>query len=154
VAAVLGVGGLVLAVFVGALGWMAWNERPPHAPPHATIGYERFLTLVRADAVRQIYYDNPTGVITGTLAKGRTEEGRSHFETRGPSGSLATPDVILLVDHHVVIGSEAGGPQPASGSDEGWLAHAFEWLPSLQAAFVVLAIVGVVGLIRIRHRAA
>jgi len=154
VGTIIAIGGIVLAVFAGALAWTAWNDRPPDSRPHVTVAYERFLALVRADAVQQIYYDNPTGVITGSLAEGQTEEGHSHFETRGPTGSLPTRDVILLVDHHVVIGSETGGPQPAERNRDPWWVFGLEWLQVLQVTFVVLAIVAVVGLIRIRHRAA
>ncbi|MCU1430304.1 MAG: hypothetical protein JWL83_4304 [Actinomycetia bacterium] len=145
-------GGVVLAVFAGALAWMAWNDRVPHEPRRAAIGYQEFLTLVRADSVLSIYYDNPTGVVTGTFSNGHTERGLSHFELQAPANSLPTADVILLVDHQVVIGSETGDPQPSSGGHEPWWEHAIEWSSTLQAAMLILAVVGVVGLIGIRRR--
>jgi hypothetical protein len=147
-------GGVVLAVFAGALAWTAWNDRAPHEPRRATIGYQQFLTLVRADSVQSIYYDNPSGAVTGTFANGHTESGLSHFKVQGPTNSLPTPDVILLADHHVVIGSETGGPQPSSRNHEPWWVHAIEWSSAVYSVLMILAVVGVVGLVLIRRHAA
>jgi hypothetical protein len=151
--AIVMLGVVAVALFAGTFGWTAWRDRTPH-PRRATIGYQQFLTLVGADQVQSIYYDNSTGVVTGALVRGHTQRGMSHFEAQGPSQSLPPTDVISLVRHHVVIGSELGGPQATSRGRMPLWVDAFEWGTMVQGALTLLAMVGVAGLIWMRQRAA
>jgi hypothetical protein len=138
----------LVVTLLGFLAWVAWNDR---APRRAAIGYQQFLTLVRADAVHDVVYENATGDLAGTFAKGHREKGLSHFKVHAQPDMLPPSDVSLLAAHHVLFDPQFGaGPGPNLGYLK---VDAFMWTAFVVSLLQLLAWVGVGGLIWIRYRA-
>jgi hypothetical protein len=144
----LTIGVALIGTFVGMLGWLASKDRATH---RATISYPRFMTLARANDVHDIYYENTTGRLRGTFANGHREHGMSQFTVQAPLDSLPPADVVLLVDHHVVVGSQVGGTH--FSTHESWHVAALLWASIVIPLLQLLGLVGVGGLVLIRYRA-
>jgi hypothetical protein len=149
VAAILVLAGVAVVVFVGSLAWSARDGGAAHGPRRATIGYDELMSLASAGRVQSVAYDSRTGVINGVFAPGPTQFGLSHFRTQGQPHSLPVDDVVFLAQHHVVFEQP-----PAVATHEPLWERALEWSSTLHAMLVLLAMIGVGGLIVIRHRAA
>ncbi|MCL6641153.1 MAG: ATP-dependent zinc metalloprotease FtsH, partial [Candidatus Rokubacteria bacterium] len=88
-------------VIVAALftGFLVWNAAPGGDGERLEIDYSEFLAHVEDGRVAQIRYDAESGKITGEFEG--AVEGKSEFETQGPSGSLPDADVALLDENGV-----------------------------------------------------
>jgi hypothetical protein len=145
VLSILTLGVCLVVVFVGGLAWSAWHH--DRTPRRATISYQEFLTLARANDVHDVLFDNQAGVITGSFAKRHREQGLSRF--RAQARLVQPADLELLLNHGVVIDS----PSPSVSLNDGWPVDAVLGAAVVISLLQLLGLVGVGGLIAIRYRA-
>jgi cell division protease FtsH len=89
---------ILIAVLV--TGFLVWNAAPGGGDERLEIDYSEFRGYVEDGRVSEIKYDAESGKITGEF-KGDGVDGKTTFETQGPSGSLPDADVALLDENGV-----------------------------------------------------
>jgi cell division protease FtsH len=88
------IGVILLAVVV-------WQTAPTGTSSRDQLTYAEFLQAVSDGHVDSIKYDQSNGKIVGEYKSGQEQNGKSTFQTTGPTNTLPDADIALLNEHNV-----------------------------------------------------